>query len=145
MAPLSSEFIDQFYARKARELGRPFTEVQVTPPGYGIPNDGVFHRNGQLYAGNNGLGVTGVTPPVSRLGSPNDRTKTTLFGVYSKDNPGEQPDVLNRIVKRGYYGHPNPYRDEVIFKDGKFQKLAPDPNYKVPLDIAWGLTFRPMA
>jgi large repetitive protein len=133
VAPLPGEFMDQFYARKARELGRPFTEVQVYATGLRNTYDGVFHSNGQLYAGNNGLGVVGATPPVPRLGSPNDRTKTTLLGT-DRDNPGEQSDVLNRIIKGGYYGHPNPYRDEVVFKDGRFQNLATDPDYQAPLD-----------
>lgn len=115
------EFIDQFYARKASELGRPFTEVKVFASGLRNTYDGVFHSSGKLYAPDNGLGVVGTVPPVPRLGDPTDRSITTLFGQTPTDNPGRQNDPLNRIVQGGYYGHPNPYRDEVIFKDGKFQ------------------------
>jgi N-acetylneuraminic acid mutarotase/glucose/arabinose dehydrogenase len=115
------EFIDQFYARKAQELGRPYTDVQVYASGLRNTYDGVFHSNGSIYAPDNGLGVTGTVPPVPRLGSPTDRTKTTLFGQVPIDNPGVQPDLLNRVVQGGYYGHPNPYRDEVVFKTGSFQ------------------------
>lgn len=115
------EFIDEFYARKASELGRPFTEVQVYASGLRNTYDGVFHSSGNLYAPDNGLGVVGTVPPVPRLGDPTDRSITTLFGKVPTDNPGKQNDPLNRIVEGGYYGHPNPYRDEVIFKDGKFQ------------------------
>jgi N-acetylneuraminic acid mutarotase len=32
-----------------------------------------------------------------------------------------------------YYGHPNPYRDECVFKDGGFQGVAALPNYKSPI------------
>ena len=117
---LRGEFIDEFYARKEQELGRPFTEVQVYASGLRNTYDGVFHTNGNLYAPDNGLGVTGTAPPVPRLGDPTDRSITTQFGEVLKDNPGKQRDPLNRIVEGGYYGHPNPYRDEVIFKDGSF-------------------------
>jgi glucose/arabinose dehydrogenase/N-acetylneuraminic acid mutarotase len=129
------EFIDQFYARKQQELGRPFTEVQVYASGLRNTYDGVFHSNGNIYAPDNGLGVTGTVPPVPRLGSPTDRNVTTLLGQDPIDNPGPQPDPLNLIVQGGYYGHPNPYRDEVVFQDGSFQKLPADPDYKGHLDI----------
>jgi glucose/arabinose dehydrogenase/N-acetylneuraminic acid mutarotase len=121
VAALPGEFIDQFYARKAQELGRPYTDVEIYASGLRNTYDGIFHSNGQIYAPDNGLGVTGTVPPVPRLGDPSDRSITTLFGNVSLDNPGSQPDPLNRIVQGGYYGHPNPYRDEVIFKDGSFQ------------------------
>ena len=116
-----SEFIDEFYARKKQELGRPFTEVEVYASGTRNTYDGAFHSNGNLYAPDNGLGVKGTMPPVPRLGDPTDRSVTTLFGENPEDNPGSQSDPLNRIVKGGYYGHPNPYRDEIVFKDGSFQ------------------------
>jgi glucose/arabinose dehydrogenase len=129
------EFIDQFYSRKQQELGRPFTEVQVFASGLRNTYDGVFHSNGQIYAPDNGLGVTGTVPPVPRLGSPTNRNITTQLGVNPIDNPGTQADPLNRIVQGGYYGHPNPYRDEVVFMDGSFQGLTPDPDYKGHMDI----------
>lgn len=119
-----SEFVDQFYARKKQELGRAFTEVTVYASGVRNTYDGVFHSNGNLYAPDNGLGVTGTAPPVPRLGKPTDRRITTLFGKTPEDNPGSQPDPLNRIVKGGYYGHPNPYRDQVVFKNGSFQGFS---------------------
>ena len=115
------EFIDEFYDRKAQQLGREFTEIQVYASGLRNTYDGVFHSNGHVYAPDNGLGVTGTVPPVPRLGNPSDRNVTTLFGENPIDNPGGQPDPLNRIVEGGYYGHPNPYRDEVVFKDGSVQ------------------------
>ncbi|MGB3294527.1 MAG: kelch repeat-containing protein [Phormidesmis sp.] len=132
------EFIDEFYARKETELGRPFTELQVYASGLRNTYDGVFHSNGSLYAPGNGLGVKGTTVPVPRLGDPSDRSVTTRFGENPVDNPGPQGDPLNRIVEGGYYGHPNPYRDEVVFQDGSFQGLNPasipgHPAYTPPL------------
>ena len=108
------EFKEQFYARTG-------SSVQIYASGLRNTYSGVFHSNGSLYAPNNGLGVTGTVPPVPRLGSPTDRSKTTLFGQSPIDDPGVQPDDLNRIVQGGYYGHPDPYRDEVVFKDGTLQ------------------------
>ena len=116
-----SEFIDEFYARKELALGRPFTEVLVYASGTRNTYDGAFHSNGNLYAPDNGLGVKGTVPPVPRPDGNTDRSVTILFGKDSEDNPGSQIDPLNRIVEGGYYGHPNPYRDEVVFKDGSFQ------------------------
>jgi large repetitive protein len=129
------EFIDEFYARKAQELGRPFDEVQVFASGLRNTYDGVFHSNGNIYAPDNGLGVAGTVPPVPRLGDPTDRSITTLFGENPVDNPGLQPDPLNLIVEGGYYGHPNPYRDEVVFNDGSFQgfdNADADPSNDIP-------------
>jgi hypothetical protein len=126
------EFVDQFYARKAQELGRPYTDVQIYASGLRNSYSGVFHSNSYLYAPDNGLGVEGTVPPVPRLGGPTDRTKTTLLGEIPIDNPGIQPDLLYRVVQGGYYGHPNPYRDEVVFKDGTFQGLQPPSNYQQP-------------
>jgi large repetitive protein len=131
------EFIDEFYARTN-------SDVQIYASGLRNTYDGVFHSNGRIYAPDNGLGVTGTVPPVPRLGDPSNRSITTLFGQVPQDNPGKQPDPLNLIVEGGYYGHPNPYRDEVVFKDGTFQGFnntdnnplnnipSGHPNYQTP-------------
>ncbi|MGB3295758.1 MAG: kelch repeat-containing protein [Phormidesmis sp.] len=132
---IPGEFIDEFYDRKQQELGRKYTEIEVFASGLRNTYDGVFHSNGQIYAPDNGLGVKGTAPPVPRLGDPSDRSITTLFGELSEDNPGVQIDPLNRIVEGGYYGHPNPYRDEVVFKDGSaqgFDNTDADPSNDIP-------------
>ena len=126
------EFIDQFYARKTQELGRPYTDVQIYASGVRNPYSGVFHTNGSFYVPNNGLGSSQTVPPVPRLGSPTDRTKTTLLGDVALDNPGTQPDSLYRVTERSYYGHPNPYRDEAVFGNGSFQGLSPLSSYQSP-------------
>ncbi len=126
------EFVEEFYTRTG-------SDVEIYASGLRNTYDGVFHSNGNLYAPDNGLGVTGTVPPVPRLGDPTDRNITTLFGEDPIDNPGKQIDPLNRIVEGGYYGHPNPYLDEVVFKDGSFQgfnntNIPPGhPDYDQPL------------
>ena len=126
------EFVEEFYVRTG-------SDIEIYASGLRNTYDGVFHSNGNLYAPDNGLGVTGTVPPVPRLGDPTDRSITTLFGEDPVDNPGKQPDPLNLIVEGGYYGHPNPYLDEVVFKDGSFQgfnatNIPPThPDYNEPL------------
>ena len=51
------------------------------------------------------------TPPCFGFGD-------TALWTAGGNNPGEQPDILLRIEQGKYYGHPNPYRDECVFKDG---------------------------
>jgi glucose/arabinose dehydrogenase/N-acetylneuraminic acid mutarotase len=100
----------------------------VIPYATGLRNtyDFVFHSNGRMYAPDNGLGVVGTYPP-----SP----VPPCFGLgdVNSDNPGAQPDELNIIVQGGYYGHPNPYRNECVFKDGSDQNVAPPDNWVPPI------------
>jgi glucose/arabinose dehydrogenase/N-acetylneuraminic acid mutarotase len=105
----------------------------VRPHATGFRNsyDFVWHSNGEMYATENGLGVTGsfppsATPPCTGLA---DTSPWTTGG----DNPGEQPDLLFRVEPGKYYGHPNPYRNECVFKDGHYQNVAPLANYAPPL------------
>lgn len=126
------EFVDEFYARTG-------SDVEIYATGLRNTYDGVFHSNGKIYAPDNGLGVVGTVPPVPRLGDPSDRSVTTLFGENPIDNPGKQNDPLNLIEEGKYYGHPNPYRDEVVFKDGSFQGFNASniptghPDYEEPI------------
>jgi glucose/arabinose dehydrogenase/N-acetylneuraminic acid mutarotase len=103
-------------------------DVDVYASGLRNTYDFVFHSNGSMYAPDNGLGVVGSyppnpTPPCRGFGS-------TVSYKNGGNNPGEQPDELNRIVEGGYYGHPNPTRNECVFGDGSFQGVAPLPNYR---------------
>jgi N-acetylneuraminic acid mutarotase len=106
-------------------------DVTTYATGFRNPYDFVWHTNGSLYAPDNGLGVTGTfpsspTPPCTDFA---DVTPYTLGG----DNPGEQPDLLHRVLPGKYYGHPNPSRNECVFKDGSFQGVPPLPNWVPPL------------
>ncbi len=105
----------------------------VTPWVTGLRNayDFVFHSNGEAYATDNGLGVTGAFPP---------RSSPSCFGFgdptpvsQGGDNPGEQPDLLLRLEAGAYYGHPNPSREECVFKDGSLQNTNPLPNFEAPM------------
>ena len=104
----------------------PTCDVAVYASGLRNAYDFVWHQNGSMYAPDNGLGVTGTyppfpTPPCTGLADP------------ATNNPGTQQDLLYRVLPGQYYGHPNPYRDECVFKDGSFQGVAPPPNYEPPL------------
>lgn len=112
-------------------FGPPPCDVQTHATGLRNSYDFTFHSNGNMYATDNGLGVTGTYPPSPQpsclgLGS----TTSYLQGGH---NPGSQPDLLLLIEEGRYYGHPNPRRDECVFKNGSYQGVAPLPNFQAPL------------
>ncbi|HEX6385083.1 MAG TPA: kelch repeat-containing protein, partial [Anaerolineae bacterium] len=93
--------------------------------------DFVWHSNGFLYAPDNGLGVTGTYPPTSS--PPCEGFGDPALWTNGGDNPGEQPDILLRLQQGKYYGHPDPYRNECVFKDGSYQGVAALTNYVAPI------------
>ncbi len=101
-------------------------DVSVYASGLRNSYDLVWHHNGSLYAPENGLGVTGTYPPFPT-------PPCTGLADVSTNNPGVQADFLYRIVQGKYYGHPNPYRNECVFKDGSIQGVSPLPNYQPPI------------
>ena len=103
----------------------PTCDVQVYASGQRNSYDFVWHSNGQLYATDNGLGVDGTVPPSS--------TPPCTGLAPATLDPGTQPDLLYRVEQGKYYGHPNPYRNECVFKDGTFQGASPLPNFELPL------------
>ena len=109
------------------QFGIPATcDVSVYASGLRNTYDFVHHSNGSIYAADNGLGVTGTYPP-------KPTPDCTGLADASQHNPGEQPDILNRLQQGKYYGHPNPYRNECVFKDGSKQGVSPPPNYVPPI------------
>ncbi|MDX6681898.1 MAG: large repetitive protein, partial [Solirubrobacteraceae bacterium] len=83
--------------------------------------DLVWHSNGQLYAPTNGSAAGGNTPatPSPLPASCQRRTDAATRGAYTGPSvpsltniPTAQDDYLNRVVKGGYYGHPNDKRCE---------------------------------
>lgn len=112
-------------------FGPPPCDVVTYATGLRNAYDFVFHSNGSMYAPDNGLGVTGTfppspTPPCFGFGD----TKSWTNGGQ---NPGEQPDILHKIQQGKYYGHPNPHRNECVFKDGSYQGVSAPSNYVPPI------------
>lgn len=114
----------------------------VTIYATGVRNayDLVWHSNGRLYVPTNGAAAGGNTPA-----DPNhpDPPKTAIT------NGPDMNDYLFHVVPGGYYGHPNPLRDEYILnggnptsnqdpaevvKQGQYNGypvgIEPDPNYR---------------
>jgi N-acetylneuraminic acid mutarotase/glucose/arabinose dehydrogenase len=112
-------------------FGPPPCDVTTFATGMRNMYDFVIHSNGSIYGPDNGLGVTGSFPP-----SPTPPCKgmaNTTSWQEGGHNPGRQPDLLLKVEQGKYYGHPNPYRNECVFKDGHFQGVAPLPNYEAPI------------
>ncbi len=87
----------------------------------GIRNayDLVWHSNGSLYAPTNGSAAGGNTP-ASENGTlrPDGTTyKGPSIPALSYVKQTEK-DFLFRVVKGGYYGHPNPLRGEYVMNGG---------------------------
>jgi hypothetical protein len=100
----------------------------VTIFGSGVRNayDLVWHTNGQLYVPTNGSAAGGNTPntPIPLPHACQNRIDKASNGAYTSpsvpglSNIGTQRDYLFRIVKNGYYGHPNPKRCEWVLSGG---------------------------
>ncbi|MEA5621902.1 Ig-like domain-containing protein [Nostoc sp. UHCC 0251] len=88
--------------------------------------DLVWHTNGQLYVPTNGSAAGGNTPhtPIPLPVACKNRIDKATNGAYtspsvlSLSNTGTQRDYLFRVVKNGYYGHPNPKRCEWVLNGG---------------------------
>jgi cysteine-rich repeat protein len=92
-------------------------DVEVYASGLRNGYDFTFRSNGQLYAVDNGLGVEGAYPELPPGYEPGDSCEGPVLGLenVAANNPGTRPDLLYRIEEGGFYGHPNPSRDECIF------------------------------
>ncbi|HEV7805344.1 MAG TPA: Ig-like domain-containing protein [Solirubrobacteraceae bacterium] len=101
----------------------------VTVYASGVRNafDLVWHSNGSLYVPTNASAAGGSTPatPTSLPSSCTRRLDAATNGAYTDPPvpalvalPSAQHDRLNRIVKGGYYGHPNPNRCEWVLNGG---------------------------
>jgi hypothetical protein len=77
--------------------------------------DLLWHRNGYLYSGLNGAAAGGGTPA-----GPNDHPPA--IDVVSETTN----DLLLKIVKDGFYGHPNPARGQFVLMGGN-PTAGPDP------------------
>lgn len=80
--------------------------VKIYATGLRSAYDILFHSNGSMYSATNGSAAGGNTP--AKPGVPG----TGLTNVST------QNDYLFRILQNGYYGHPNPLRNEYILQAG---------------------------
>ncbi len=105
----------------------------VQPFATGLRNmyDFTFHTNGFIYGPDNGLGVAGSYPP--QPASPCTGFGSTVPYNEGGHNPGPQPDILLKIEQGFYYGHPNPSRNECVYRNGSYQKVSAPPNYQTPI------------
>ncbi len=113
-------------------------DVTVVASGLRNMYDFVFHSNGSIYGADNGLGVVGTfpdLPPSDLAWDPATGCEGMIIGsgAINAHFPGERADLVQRIVPGGYYGHPNPSRDECLFFGGN-PTAAPD--YPVPTTSA---------
>lgn len=94
----------------------------------GIRNafDLVWHSNGELYVPVNGSASGGGSPATPAVPTEGllPRIDEDINGPYtgpavpSISNVATQPDLLFRIEQFGYYGHPNPTRNEFVLNGG---------------------------
>ncbi|MDN4483792.1 Ig-like domain-containing protein [Demequina lignilytica] len=99
-------------------------DVQLFATGLRNMYDFTFHSNGEMYGPTNALGVQGTYPVIQADGS------CTGLAPWPTNDPGTQPDILTHLLEGGYYGHPNPYREECVFFSGEEQGVAPEPDYE---------------
>ncbi|MEO6220852.1 MAG: Ig-like domain-containing protein [Ginsengibacter sp.] len=81
--------------------------------------DLVWHSNGSLYVPTNGSAAGGNTPASVAGTLRADGTNYSGPVIPSLTNVQQtQKDFLFRVVKGGYYGHPNPSRGEFVMNGG---------------------------
>ena len=132
VADVDSPSFDGSCDNTADIFGPPPCDVTTFSTGLRNMYDFVFHSNGSIYGPQNGLGVVGTFPPSPSPPCLGMADGALWNAVPPGQNPGPQHDFLMRLQQGRYYGHPNPYRDECVFKDGSFQGVAPPPNYEQP-------------
>ena len=106
----------------------PNTPVTIYASGLRNAFDMLWHSNGRLYVPTNGSASGGNTPQSPQPGSTefgDDRIDLDINGPFSGDFvqglnnvPETQNDYLFNVVQSGYYGHPNPLRDEWVMNGG---------------------------
>lgn len=81
--------------------------------------DLVWHSNGSLYVPTNGSAAGGNTPAsVNGTLRPSGLTYNGPYVPALNNVQQTQKDFLFRVVKGGYYGHPNPLRGQYVMNGG---------------------------
>ncbi|MEH2267825.1 MAG: Ig-like domain-containing protein [Nostoc sp.] len=104
----------------------PGAAVTIFATGIRNAYDLVWHTNGQLYVPTNGSAAGGNTPntPIPLPLACQNRIDKATNGAYTSPSVpglssiGTQRDFLFRVVKNGYYGHPNPKNCEWVLSGG---------------------------
>jgi hypothetical protein len=105
------------------------TDAPLTIYASGTRNayDIVWHSNGSLYAPTNGSAAGGNTPESETGIRRPDGSEYNGPSVPALSNLQQtEKDFLFRVVKGGYYGHPNPLRGEYVMNGGN-PTTATDP------------------
>lgn len=106
--------------------------------------DLVWHSNGSLYVPTNSSAAGGNTPAsVNGTLRPDGTVYSGPVVPALTDIQQTPTDFLYRVVKGGYYGHPNPLRGQFVMNGGNTSSAtdpsqlkdyplgtAPDPNYR---------------
>jgi glucose/arabinose dehydrogenase len=102
----------------------PGAPLTIFASGVRVGYDMLWHSNGHLYTAINGSSAGGNTPGTP-LGRVPRRIDDARFGSYDgpvvvplKDVPAVQPDLLLKLERGAYYGHPNPARGEYVLNGG---------------------------
>eukprot|EP00898_Chlorokybus_atmophyticus_P002184 jgi/Chlat1/2967/Chrsp2S04695 len=105
---------------------------KVQPYVTGMRNvyDFLFHSNGHVYAGDNGVGLPSTVPARATPGCQGLRDYQLPTDPL---DPGEQPDLFYDLKPGYYYGHANPARGQCVWHDGSFQGVKPLSNYRAPM------------
>jgi len=100
----------------------PDAPLTIYASGVRVGYDMLWHSNGHLYTAINGSAQGGNAP-----GTPVDRRYPRRVDGKPYDGPDvppindvdqTQPDLLLKLEKGGYYGHPNPTRGEYVLNGG---------------------------
>lgn len=87
----------------------PNAPVKIYATGIRNAYDLVWHSNGKLYAPTNGSAAGGNTP---------DSPSGVMPVVPALKNVFTQNDYLFKVEQGGYYGHPNPLRQQYVMNGG---------------------------
>jgi glucose/arabinose dehydrogenase len=93
--------------------------LTIYASGVRVGYDMLWHSNGWLYTAINGSAMGGNTP-----GTPPDYDGPVIAAI--KDVDETQPDLLLKLEKGRYYGHPNPLRGQYVLNGGN-PTAAADP------------------
>jgi glucose/arabinose dehydrogenase len=125
----------------------PGAPLRLYATGVRVSYDLLWHSNGKLYAATNGSSANGNVPA-----TPSDRKHPRRLDgrVYDGGDvigmtiPQTQPDLLLKVEKGGYYGHPNPLRAEYVLNGGNpTSKIDPFEVAAYPVGVKPDVNWRP--